>query len=292
MEIIRDEAELQAILQREPGALIVFGEPTCGVDNAVTPRLEALVAARFPKLFMGYVDCQSAGDLCAQEGVYALPVVPGVLRGAALRGAGAAARARRAGGGDRAAVRAHVRRVRALTALPAGAMVGLTGGHARGVAPDPCPCAGEWVRGALGGSLGAAGAAADQRPPRRPLAQLGGAPAWAEEQGAWCADGRWYAVGIVIEVPQPYLAKSAALARARREYLRATRNGVVSTEDRSRQTAITVARDQGPARTVTYETNSQEVSEARSGSFHDRILDRWSDGNGTWAVLIEAREEE
>ncbi|MCA9551644.1 MAG: thioredoxin family protein [Myxococcales bacterium] len=75
MEIIRDEAELQAILQREPGALIVFGEPTCGVDNAVTPRLEALVAARFPKLFMGYIDCQSAGDLCAQEGVYALPVV-------------------------------------------------------------------------------------------------------------------------------------------------------------------------------------------------------------------------
>ena len=117
-------------------------------------------------------------------------------------------------------------------------------------------------------------------------------PAWAEEQRAWCADGRWYAVGIVIEVPQPYLAKSAALARARREYLRATRNGVVSTEDRSRQTAITVARDQGLARTVTYETNSQEVSEARSGSFHDRILDRWSDGNGTWAVLIEAREEE
>ena len=75
MHSIQDDAALQAVLQREPAALILFGGPTCGVCAAVKPRLEALMAARFPRLFMGYVDCEASPELAAQQGVYALPVV-------------------------------------------------------------------------------------------------------------------------------------------------------------------------------------------------------------------------
>jgi thioredoxin 1 len=75
VEPITDLEALQSLLRRELGALILYGGPTCGVCAAVKPRLEAMMQARFPRLSLGYVDCEASPDLCAQEGVYTLPVV-------------------------------------------------------------------------------------------------------------------------------------------------------------------------------------------------------------------------
>lgn len=74
MQTIHDPAELE---KRKQGAvLLMFGGESCGVCRALKPKLEAMLADEFPALESCYLDCQGAASaLCAQEGVFSLPVV-------------------------------------------------------------------------------------------------------------------------------------------------------------------------------------------------------------------------
>ncbi len=76
MTPVADQAAFEAALAAHPAVLVLYGGPACGVCQAIKPRLEALLAADFPRLAACYVDCQGeAAGLCAQRRVFSLPVV-------------------------------------------------------------------------------------------------------------------------------------------------------------------------------------------------------------------------
>lgn len=74
MQSISNLAELAERKQR--ATLILYGGAHCGVCRALKPKLEVMLATEFPALHGCYIDCQGEGALvCAQEGVFSLPVV-------------------------------------------------------------------------------------------------------------------------------------------------------------------------------------------------------------------------
>lgn len=76
METITQAAELEQALAEHPAVLLLFGGAACGVCQALKPQLERMLAREFPALRALYLDCQGgAGALCAQQGVFSLPVV-------------------------------------------------------------------------------------------------------------------------------------------------------------------------------------------------------------------------
>lgn len=73
-EPIHSEAQLQAHVAR-PACMVLFGGAHCGVCQAIRPRLQALIAARFADIALAYVDCEQAPAVCAQHSVFSLPVL-------------------------------------------------------------------------------------------------------------------------------------------------------------------------------------------------------------------------
>lgn len=55
--------------------LLLFGGPQCGVCNAIKPKLELLMTQHHPEIALVYVDCEASPAVCAQHGVFSLPVV-------------------------------------------------------------------------------------------------------------------------------------------------------------------------------------------------------------------------
>lgn len=80
MRTVTDAAEL-ATLRAEHAVFILFGGAHCQVCNTLRPQLAAMLAREFPELLAVYVDCERSPDLCAQCGVFSLPVVQAWIEG-------------------------------------------------------------------------------------------------------------------------------------------------------------------------------------------------------------------
>ena len=74
MQAITTADDLQ-LLSSHPALLVLCGGAHCGVCQAIRPRLEALMAEHFAAVTLAYVDCADAPALCAQQGVFSLPVL-------------------------------------------------------------------------------------------------------------------------------------------------------------------------------------------------------------------------
>ena len=79
-ETIHNETQLQARIAG-PALLVLLGGAHCGVCQAIRPRIETLMAERFPQIALAYVDCEQAPQVCAQQGVFSLPVLRFYLGG-------------------------------------------------------------------------------------------------------------------------------------------------------------------------------------------------------------------
>lgn len=76
MQKICSEEALLELLHASPAVLLLYGGASCGVCQAIKPRLEKLASEQFPKLVTAYIDCQeAAGPICAARGIFSLPVV-------------------------------------------------------------------------------------------------------------------------------------------------------------------------------------------------------------------------
>lgn len=68
--------------QRQSGALLVlFGGAHCGVCQALKPKINQLIGERFPEIALAYVDCEQSREICAQQGVFSLPVLKLFIEG-------------------------------------------------------------------------------------------------------------------------------------------------------------------------------------------------------------------
>lgn len=64
------------------GALfILFGGDNCSVCKSIRPQLQAKLEQNFPLIHRAYVDCGVSPEICAQYGVFSLPVVKAYIDG-------------------------------------------------------------------------------------------------------------------------------------------------------------------------------------------------------------------
>ena len=70
-----------AQLKASPALLVLFGGTHCGVCQAIKPTIESLLTQQFPEIALAYVDCEQTPDICAQHGVFTLPVVRLFMQG-------------------------------------------------------------------------------------------------------------------------------------------------------------------------------------------------------------------
>jgi thioredoxin-like negative regulator of GroEL len=68
-------------LKATQAVLLLFGGPQCGVCQAIKPKLESLYSSRHPEVVLVYVDCVGSPAICAQHGVFSLPVVQFYIEG-------------------------------------------------------------------------------------------------------------------------------------------------------------------------------------------------------------------
>jgi thiol-disulfide isomerase/thioredoxin len=72
---VRDLAELEQTIREHLGALVYFSTPDCGVCRTLRPKVESLVAERFPALVGRYVDCAAHPEVAARFQVFSVPVI-------------------------------------------------------------------------------------------------------------------------------------------------------------------------------------------------------------------------
>lgn len=80
METIHNEQQLHERMAG-PAVLVLYGGAHCGVCQAIRPRIESLMAAHFAAVALAYVDCAAAPAVCAQQGVFSLPVLRFYVQG-------------------------------------------------------------------------------------------------------------------------------------------------------------------------------------------------------------------
>ena len=71
---ISDIEELDK-LKTSGAVFILFGGKQCNVCHALRPQLESMLASHYPDITSIYIDCEASADICAQYGVFTLPVV-------------------------------------------------------------------------------------------------------------------------------------------------------------------------------------------------------------------------
>jgi thioredoxin-like negative regulator of GroEL len=58
-----------------PAAAVYFMSPGCGVCAVLRPKVESLIAARFPRISLAIVDAAAAPELAAQAAVFSFPAL-------------------------------------------------------------------------------------------------------------------------------------------------------------------------------------------------------------------------
>ncbi|BBB23174.1 conserved hypothetical protein [Abyssogena phaseoliformis symbiont OG214] len=72
---IKGQTQLSVLKHKKEAVLVLFGGASCGVCQAIKPQIETKFLAKFPNLVMVYIDCEQLQEVCAQHGVFSLPMV-------------------------------------------------------------------------------------------------------------------------------------------------------------------------------------------------------------------------
>lgn len=76
-----DSLDQLARRKQEGPLLVLFGGVRCTVCQSIRPRLQRLMEERFPEIGFAYVECEQSRELCAQQGVFSLPVLKLFIEG-------------------------------------------------------------------------------------------------------------------------------------------------------------------------------------------------------------------
>ena len=75
MNQLKNPAQLGALKREKDALLILFGGANCGVCQTIKPQIDKRFTDKFPSLERAYIDCEQWQEVCAQQGVFSLPVV-------------------------------------------------------------------------------------------------------------------------------------------------------------------------------------------------------------------------
>ncbi len=75
MNQLENQQQLDALKVEKDVVLVLFGGANCGVCQTIKPQIYDKFSQKFPDLEMIYIDCEQLQEVCAQHGVFSLPVV-------------------------------------------------------------------------------------------------------------------------------------------------------------------------------------------------------------------------
>ena len=79
METIIHEVEslesLHRILENDPAVLLYFSHDKCNVCKVLKPKIAGLLAEKFPKIGMHYVNTEKLPEVAGQHRVFAVPTI-------------------------------------------------------------------------------------------------------------------------------------------------------------------------------------------------------------------------
>ena len=75
MNQLENQAQLDTLKREKDAVLVLFGGANCGVCQTIKPQIVDKFSVQFPDLEMVYIDCEQLQEVCAQHGVFSLPVV-------------------------------------------------------------------------------------------------------------------------------------------------------------------------------------------------------------------------
>ncbi|HIM54158.1 MAG TPA: thioredoxin [Gammaproteobacteria bacterium] len=75
MNQLENQEQLDLLKLEKDAVLILFGGAHCGVCQTIKPQIDKKFLLKFPNLEMVYIDCEQMQEVCAQHGVFSLPVV-------------------------------------------------------------------------------------------------------------------------------------------------------------------------------------------------------------------------
>ena len=75
MNQLENQAQLDTLKREKDAVLVLFGGENCGVCQTIKPQIVDKFSVKFPDLEMVYIDCEQLQEVCAQHGVFSLPVV-------------------------------------------------------------------------------------------------------------------------------------------------------------------------------------------------------------------------
>ncbi|MBT3196025.1 MAG: thioredoxin family protein [Candidatus Ruthia sp.] len=75
MNQLENQGQLDKLKREKDAVLILFGGAHCGVCQTIKPQIFDKFSKKFPDLEMVYIDCEQLQEVCAQHGVFSLPVV-------------------------------------------------------------------------------------------------------------------------------------------------------------------------------------------------------------------------
>jgi len=69
-------------------SLILFGGEQCTVCQSIRPQVSNTLKQHFAQLRLYYVDCEKSPEICAQHGIFSLPVIQVYIEGMMVTEAG------------------------------------------------------------------------------------------------------------------------------------------------------------------------------------------------------------
>jgi thioredoxin-like negative regulator of GroEL len=72
---IDNEQQLNQAISTNPGVLVYFSGPQCGVCQVMKPRIMEMMNRDFPRMALLYVDCEAKQALAGQYQVFSVPTV-------------------------------------------------------------------------------------------------------------------------------------------------------------------------------------------------------------------------
>ncbi len=72
---INSTGDYKNFLNENSGAVVYFSTHECNVCKVLKPKLKEMLRQDFPEMKFGYVDCNIAKELAAQNQIFAVPTI-------------------------------------------------------------------------------------------------------------------------------------------------------------------------------------------------------------------------
>jgi len=75
METLTSFENVENFIKNNDGCLIYFSTPQCNVCKVLKPKIKEFINSEFPKIKLGYVNCEDQKEVAAQNKIFTVPTI-------------------------------------------------------------------------------------------------------------------------------------------------------------------------------------------------------------------------